>query len=99
MMARLKAENLENAGWSATKEHINEKEARTTRSRVESKATTTEEPKESLKRRYEDTETSIERVEGSTLHQRLDDGDNGGDDNERNWIEVPHWNCTKIVRR
>jgi chaperonin cofactor prefoldin len=26
----------------------------------------------------------LKELKGSTLHQRLDDGDNGGDDNERN---------------
>jgi hypothetical protein len=37
-----------------------------------------------LKEDMKTLKRQLKELKGSTLHQRLDDGDNGGDDNERN---------------
>jgi predicted nucleic acid-binding Zn-ribbon protein len=37
-----------------------------------------------LKEDMKKLKRELEELKGSTLHQRLDDGDDGGDDNERN---------------
>jgi cell division protein FtsB len=39
---------------------------------------------EKLKNRRKVLKEDKKKLKGSTLHQRLDDGDDGGDDNERN---------------